>query len=107
MVVDIQNKSVYGELTSKIPLIRAHWDNIKESIARVLKAEISIQDEEIALKKCNITLNVSQGGTTVPAPGIYQHDQGTIIHISAVPDKSFQFLGWIGDVTDPYRRPLP
>jgi endonuclease/exonuclease/phosphatase family metal-dependent hydrolase len=46
----------------------------------------------------SLTIGSGTGGTTVPAPGIYQYRAGTQATITAIPDTHFKFAFWIGDV---------
>lgn len=39
----------------------------------------------------NLTIVATEGGTTVPIPGIYECDAGTIVTVAAVPDENYKF----------------
>jgi len=48
----------------------------------------------------NYTLTISDttGGTTNPSPGTYTYESGTEVEITAIPDSSYYFSRWSGDV---------
>ena len=48
-----------------------------------------------------ISLQVDGNGSTDPAMGTHEYNEGDTVNITAVPDKGWQFDGWSGDVTDP------
>ena len=48
-----------------------------------------------------ISLQVDGNGSTDPAMGTHEYNEGDAVNITAVPDKGWQFDGWSGDVTDP------
>lgn len=59
---------------------------------------------DIRPTRIRLTLQTSVGGTTNPAPGIYDYGDGTeeiekIVHVTALPETHFQFLNWTGDAT--------
>ncbi len=51
-----------------------------------------------------ITLLVQQtpsdGGNVTPNEGAYKYDQNSEVTITATPNKGYEFLYWLGDVTD-------
>ena len=52
--------------------------------------------------RIRLTLQPSVGGTTNPAPGIYDYGDGTeaiekIVHVTALPEAHYQFFNWSGD----------
>lgn len=102
LIADINKKAVYGELTSPISRLRKEWNSVKEILSGFLNMDTSPPHEDLALEKYTLTIKASHGGNIVPPKGTYEHEQGTVIHISAIPDKNSQFVGWIGDVTDAY-----
>jgi len=44
-----------------------------------------------------ISVTPSEGGSTSPAPGIYEYDEGTQVVVSATPNAGYTFRGWIID----------
>ena len=48
-----------------------------------------------------ISLEVDGNGSTEPAVGTHEYNEGDVVRITAIPDKGCQFDGWSGDVTDP------
>ncbi len=44
-----------------------------------------------------LTIHPEEGGTTVPAPGTYNHTYGDTITIEAIPDEGWRFSHWEGD----------
>ena len=46
-------------------------------------------------------LNPNGSGTVIPAPGVTQHPEGTIVSISALPDFGNTFQSWSGEVANP------
>jgi hypothetical protein len=45
-----------------------------------------------------LSIKSGGGGTTDPAPGIYSHDAGTAVTVTAVPENQHRFSHWTGDV---------
>ncbi len=48
-----------------------------------------------------ISLEVDGNGSTEPAVGTHEYNEGDAVSITAIPDEGWQFDGWSGDVTDP------
>jgi len=48
-----------------------------------------------------ISLQVDGNGSTDPAMGTHEYNEGDTVNTTAVPDKGWKFDGWSGDVTDP------
>jgi len=48
-----------------------------------------------------ISLEVDGNGSTEPAVGTHEYNEGDVVSITAIPDEGWQFDGWSGDVTDP------
>ncbi len=46
----------------------------------------------------NLNISVSGGGTTNPAPGIYNYPNDSVVEVTAIPDPGETFLGWSGDI---------
>ncbi|MBW2991348.1 VCBS repeat-containing protein [Candidatus Woesearchaeota archaeon] len=46
-----------------------------------------------------LKIEASEGGTTDPAPGIYVHDKGEEVDVTALSHTHYAFGGWTGDVT--------
>jgi hypothetical protein len=47
--------------------------------------------------KLKLTIQAGAGGTTDPAPGVYEYDYGIVVRVTALPDLHFRFLEWTGD----------
>ncbi len=45
-----------------------------------------------------LNLQVGEGGTTAPAPGMYEHEENENVTILAIPNTNFEFSQWSGDV---------
>jgi hypothetical protein len=52
----------------------------------------------IAPPSVQLTLQVSAGGTTTPAPGTYSEPEGTIVPLTASPQLGYNFQSWAGNV---------
>ena len=48
----------------------------------------------------DISLEVDGSGTTDPATGNYQYNEGDVVNITAIPDEGWQFDSWNGGVTN-------
>lgn len=46
-----------------------------------------------------LTMQAATGGTTTPAPGNYQYDQGTVVPLTATPNSGYTFSGWYAGST--------
>jgi hypothetical protein len=44
--------------------------------------------------------NPDEGGTVTPAAGVHYLEQGAEVTLTAVPQPGFQFICWLGDVSD-------
>jgi len=53
-------------------------------------------------KQYTLSLKVSGKGKTVPAGGVHQFKERTVVYVNASPSEGWQFAGWIGAVEDPY-----
>lgn len=49
---------------------------------------------------CQLTINASTGGTTVPTPGTYTYDCNNFVSVTAIPDNCYQFDHWKLDGVD-------
>lgn len=45
-----------------------------------------------------LNLQAGEGGTTVPSPGIYDHEENENVTILAIPNTDFEFSQWTGSV---------
>ncbi len=45
-----------------------------------------------------LNLQTGEGGTTAPAPGIYNHEENVDVTILAIPNTDFEFSHWTGSV---------
>jgi hypothetical protein len=50
-------------------------------------------------QKYTLTISVSEGGTTDPAPGAHSLDEGTRVTVTAQPDSGYRFSRWSGDAS--------
>ncbi len=50
-----------------------------------------------------LVIAAGEGGTTVPAPGVYQLASGFLVNLSASPYPGYHFLRWQGDVQSDQR----
>ena len=46
------------------------------------------------------TLDISGSGSVSPVAGTHNYEEGSTVEITALPEKGWQFDGWIGDVAD-------
>ncbi|MGB5926180.1 MAG: DUF5518 domain-containing protein [Dehalococcoidia bacterium] len=58
--------------------------------------------EPRANRKYLLGLKVVGNGVVVPAGGSHECDEGAVVYVAAKPDEGWQFVGWIGEVKDPY-----
>jgi len=54
----------------------------------------------------NLYINSDTYGTTNPSPGIYSHNTGTNVQITAIPFGGFVFSHWSGDIENPNQNPV-
>jgi hypothetical protein len=59
------------------------------------------QDDQFALV---VHRSPDYGGYVTPLPGVNMSGQYQLVEISATPRKGYQFVYWLGDVTDPAKR---
>jgi hypothetical protein len=45
-----------------------------------------------------LTLQVNGQGTTIPGVGSHTYTEGSVVNLSAVPEKGWRFINWTGDV---------
>jgi hypothetical protein len=55
--------------------------------------------EELLFPRFSLTIETTAGGTTDPPPGTYYYDPGTSVSVYALPESSYEFIGWSGDAT--------
>ena len=48
-----------------------------------------------------LTMRVNGNGSTTPGVGNHTYGEGTMVSITAIPDSSWQFDGWTGNVAEP------
>jgi len=48
-----------------------------------------------------LTMAVNGSGSTSPAVGEHEYEEGTVVNISAIPDQDWQFVNWSGGVDNP------
>jgi hypothetical protein len=53
-----------------------------------------------------VTLTSTEGGTTLPAPNVFDMKDGASLRVTAVPDDGFVFSGWRSNVGVPPNNPL-
>ena len=59
------------------------------------------------LVRNTLTVSAGTGGTTDPAPGTHNYDEGTDVPITATPDTNYRFGGWTGDVPSGHENDNP
>ncbi|MBA7704110.1 hypothetical protein ES703_112910 [subsurface metagenome] len=52
--------------------------------------------------QCMLTIKINGEGTTVPAEGTHQFRARTDIYATAIASDGWRFIGWVGDVDEPY-----
>ena len=69
-----------------------HFQNLSVpyKVQTAWSAEVSVQN--------TLTISAGTGGTTDPASGTHNYDEGTDVPITATPDTNYRFSGWTGDV---------
>ena len=48
-----------------------------------------------------LTMQVNGGGSTDPAVGTHDYNEGTVVSITATPNSGWQFVNWTGSVANP------
>lgn len=54
----------------------------------------------------SVTISATEGGSTVPAPGLYDIVAGSTLTLTAQPDSGHAFAGWTGNLNLPSDNPL-
>ena len=54
---------------------------------------------ELCSNRPLLAIHAGTGGTTNPTPGTYAYDIGTGVGVTAIPDTSYEFSEWSGDIT--------
>jgi parallel beta-helix repeat protein len=55
---------------------------------------------EIVPVQYTLTIGVSGNGSTTPAHGAHDYDEGTVVTVTATPASGWEFVKWTGDVAD-------
>lgn len=78
-----------------------HFQNLSVpyKVQTAWSAEVSVQN--------TLTISAGTGGTTDPAPGTHNYDEGTDVPITATPDTNHRFSGWTGDVPSGHENDNP
>jgi len=53
---------------------------------------------QFAIRNVTVVLATTTGGTTDPTPGSRAYPAGTVLTITAIPDRAYEFSGWTGDI---------
>jgi len=69
------------------------------TISVTMDANKTVKANFIAVPARTLTIQAGEGGTTDPAPGAYQRDQGSQVGVWAVPNDGYRFAGWSGDAS--------
>jgi len=48
-----------------------------------------------------LTVHIEGNGATTPSAGEHTYADGAVVNVTAIPDKDWQFDGWIGNVAGP------
>jgi uncharacterized repeat protein (TIGR02543 family) len=82
-----------------------NWTGDVGTIANVNTATTTItvnDDYSITanfVKQYKLTISSTEGGSvTTPGEGTFTYAPGTVVHLVAIPDSSYRFVNWIGDV---------
>jgi hypothetical protein len=51
------------------------------------------------VRNSSLAISAGTGGTTDPVPGTYYYPKGTNVTVTAVPNATYTFSGWSGDVS--------
>lgn len=78
-----------------------HFQNLSVpyKVQTAWSAEVIVQN--------TLTIAAGTGGTTDPAPGTHNYDEGTDVPITATPDTNNRFSGWTGDVPSGHENDNP
>ena len=60
----------------------------------------SISSYQLAVSAATGSPAPGTGGTTDPSPGIYSYSYGNSVQVEAIPNESYRFSKWTGDVSD-------
>jgi xylan 1,4-beta-xylosidase len=55
--------------------------------------------EQPSAKEYSLTVAVIGNGTTAPAPGTYNYNEGDWVTVTAIPDYGWKFDQWSGDAS--------
>jgi hypothetical protein len=55
---------------------------------------------EVMPAQYTLTIGIIGNGSTVPAVGDHDYDEGTVVDITATPESGWEFDSWTGDVAD-------
>ena len=69
------------------------------TITVTMDANKTVKANFTAVPARTLTIQASAGGTTEPAPGTYQRDQGSQVSVKAVPHEGYRFANWSGDAS--------
>jgi len=69
------------------------------SITVTMDRRKTVKANFASIPKATLTIQSTPGGTTVPTPGAYAYDKGSIVGIRAVPDDLYRFKNWSGDAS--------
>jgi predicted ester cyclase len=75
-----------GDVSGKTNPLTVTMDSDKSIKANFVKQRI-------------LTIESTEGGTTDPPPGIFTYNEGTEVTITAIPDNSYRFSLWSGDIS--------
>jgi uncharacterized repeat protein (TIGR02543 family) len=63
-------------------------------------SEINIYSGSSSPASYRLVVDTEGNGETVPEAGGHNYDEGTVVHLEAIPDDGWEFTGWGGDVAD-------
>jgi uncharacterized repeat protein (TIGR02543 family) len=78
-----------GDLTSNENLLVTSFDSRVKIVANFSPIMHSLR------------IDTNGGGSCLPAAGVYDYQEGSLVMLTAEPDAGWQFDGWDGDVTNP------
>ena len=77
------------------------WQGVMTAILITLGVLLSPAFSQLPGVTLLLQQSPAQGGTVIPAPGVYDFALGAEVTLTAVPKAGYHFVCWLGDVSDP------
>ena len=85
-----EGQEVSGSFYQEVPLV---GQSSSPSDYEASTEEEILGEEDVA--EFTLEISSSQGGTTIPSPGVTAHEEGSVITISAISEEGYSFTGWV------------